>query len=341
MEQQNFSFDPVDALKDSAVKFKKTLEVIPHVKFEELKGKMGFHHTSNLYGTRKAGRLIIKGKMGPYNSDAASLAAAGIVIEQITTYHGKNYIKIHIADLEETIIGEGIVTFEDWKKSELGKKFLSEQLLANLEDVVDHVWIAVRKADGKETKDLFDGIDTQLVAARVKAADADYAKLSTEAGNLSAMSAALTSVNAKDVLTAEWKKLPRLLRRQKLDLHISEEAHWAYCDSYALDRGDQHNEEYEQEFLFGTKKKVRFVVQDQREAASPLIWTVKGNLSYGTGARGIKENLKVKEDNNMAFLQMNHEMYFGVAVGCYHKDFFHVSDQAGEPTYEGQEEQAA
>lgn len=323
----SITFSPSDALADSAVKYKQTLAVIPHRKFERMKSEMGFHHRGNLYGTEKAGMLIMGGKMGPYNSDDATLASAGIVVEQITTYHGKNYIKIEITDVENTMFGEGVVTMADWKKSELGKKILSEYLQANLESIVDVIWTATRKADGTETTDLFDGFDTLITTAEVKRATEAQARISTGAENLSTLTEAITSVNAKDVLFAQWKTLPDQLKKQKLDLHITEEIYYAYCDAFALDRGDGNNLEYDQEFLFGTKKKVRLVPCVDREIDAPLVWTVKKNLTIATGSRGTREQFLVKPDNNIAFVQLNHEMYFGAAIACYHKHFFHLTKQ--------------
>lgn len=215
----------------------------------------------------------------------------------------------------------------DWKKTELGKTILSEYLLENLESITEVVWTAVRKSDGTETEDLFDGYDTLVATAKVKRATEDNARISVAAGNYTTLTEAITSVNAKDLLFAEWKLLPRKMRRQKLDLHIVEDKYFNYCDAYALDRGDANNLEYNQEFLFGTNKKVRFVPCSDREATAPLIWTVKKNLTIGTGARGTQEQFVVKPDNNIAFIQMNHEMYFGAAIACYHKLFFHCTDQ--------------
>ncbi len=309
-------------MKASAIKYKKELTTLIRFYFDEIKKDNGFHHKSGIYGTEKAGMLTVNGKMGPYNAEDAILATYGIIIEEITTYHGKNYEKIEIAELEETLWGQGIVTAEDWKKSELGKKILADWVLANLESVVENLWVATRKPDGKQTIDLFDGIDTQIVKA---IADG---KLSAEKKNLSQLTEVLDETNAMDVLLAQWRNLPKKLRKQKLKMHVSEDVYNAYCDAYRLERGNLHDKDQDQQVLFGTRKRVTIVPQMHRESDSPIIWTVDKNITIGTGSRGTKERYEVEKDNNLAFIQFLHEMFFGTAIACYHESFFHVTKLA-------------
>lgn len=314
------SINITDEMKKSAVTYKKQLMMIVRLYFDEIKKNNGFHHKSGIYGTEKAGMLTVNGKMGPYNANDATLASYGITIEEITTYHGKNYEKIEIAEMEDTMWGKGVVTPADWKKSELGKKFLADWVLANLESVVENLWTAVRNPNGEATVDLFDGIDTQISKA------IDAGKLAVAKNNLSKLDVKLDETNAMDVLLKKWRALPKKLKRQKLDLHVSDEVYNNYCDAYRLERGDLHDKDLDQLYLFGTRKKVRIIPQENREDNAPLIWTVSKNITIGTGGRGTKERYEVNPDNNVAFLQFLQEMFFGTAIACFHESFFHVTE---------------
>lgn len=311
-------------MKAAAITHKKELMTLIRFYFDDLKKENGFAHKGGIYGTEKAGQLIVGGKMGPYTADDATLASYGIVIEEITTFHGKNYEKIEIAEMEDTIWGKGVVTPADWKASELGKKFLAEWVLANLESIVENLWVAKRKSDGTATIDLFDGADT-LIADAITSGKLIHVAENGNENNLSTLAEELSEVNAFELLLSEWRKLPKKLKGQKITMHVPEVVYDHYCDAYRIERGNLHDKEQDQIFLFGTRKRCRIVPQMHREDDAPIIWTVDKNITVGTGGRGTKERFVCKEDNNLAFLQFLHEMFFGVSIACYHKDFFHVT----------------
>lgn len=311
---------PAD-LSQSAVKFNSELMTLPFVAFSELGKANGFFVKKGVYGDEKTTQLHLTGRMRPYHSGGPSDLTVEFITETLTTYLGEDYSLFEIASLLDTVWGKTITSTEKLTSSVIGKKMIAEKVIRNLEAVRKEIWRATRKSDGTTTLDLFDGFD-QIIAKAITSG-----KLSTAKKNLSTLSAVITPDNAIDVLKRAYKALPEELKDQETIMYVTTDIYEDYCEAYEALRGAQNDDKLEQRTLHGSEGRCIIKRQAYRDSNSPVIFSVKNNLTIGLGGGGEKEKLTVKPDNNLKFMQILHMLFFGTAISCFDHRVFHVAKQ--------------
>lgn len=317
----------VAELKNAATKYTKEFKILEREGLNSLKTDYGINIRTGVYGTVKSRQVIAAGAMGQYNDEEAKVLNKELVLNDITTYHAKNYVKQLITELTDTLDNEGIVTLEQFRASGYGKALLEDWTMANIEDVVENAWTAVREGqtDDGTAATLFNGLEsliTKAIADGYLATVADKNK-----NNLSSFTAAIDGNNAISQLKAAWNNLPPKLKKKKLNLYIPECDMLAYQEDFAATYGESTNFDEIKLTLPGTQKRVRIYSQPYRADNAPAVFTIPGVLEMGTG-KGTKERFEVRADNNASYCQFLHEIYVGPGIKSFDYRAIHVVKKA-------------
>lgn len=308
----------------SAVKYQNELKLLPFVAYSELGKQNGFFVKKGVYGTEKVVSIDLEGRMRPYHTGGPDELGMTFTVNELTTYLGEDYTLFEIAQLIDTLWGLGTIDFKKLSNSEIGKKMIAVKINRNLEAVRKKIWTGVRNSAGTTTTDLFNGFDTII------ATDTTAALISSGNGNLSTFDAAITADNAVDKFKAAYRSLPEELKEGVINMYVNQTLYEHYCDDYESLRGALHDKKLGQVVLHGSDDKCIIKPQSYRASTAPVIFSIPNNLTIGTGGKGEKERVTVKEDNNVKFMQLLHMMFFGTTIQCYDKRVFHVFKQFGQ-----------
>ena len=184
-----------------------------------------------------------------------------------------------------------------------------------------NLFSATRNASGTTTATLFNGFDT-ITSAEITAGNIAAAK-----GNYAQFSAAMTKVNAYDLLTEELLyKLSDELRDQELNLYCSQSVLDKYNQSYFATHGQvPFYQQYGQTVLEGSEGKIKFVPLVGKAGSDFIHVAPKSNMLVGYDQMGDFENVQVKEYAPFV-LTFIMTMFFGVQFESVDKSRLFVAE---------------
>lgn len=290
-------------LATSARTYRKDLLMVPvHALAKSLQHmtlRTGVRHSE------KVGELTGDIEMGPYSETRVDDKAVSISTRELKTYLGSVVKKFSPNSVAQTVYGSSITKGESLTNVEIVRLVLS-YLSAKIGAGIDrHLFNAVRKADGNNTVDLFDGFDT------ITGQEITSGSISTDLGNLYEFSEPITKLNAVDQVVTFCRSADDFLQETEgAKLLISRDIYNAYVDDYKATTGAiVYNDKFLKTSVEGFDN-VELVPMYQKKNAPYIQLTTKSNLLVGVDQEGDEEDIVI-EKHAPFVLDFVATMFFG------------------------------
>lgn len=293
-----------EQLKKSANTYRKELLMMP------VTGAMAtLQHMSgrpNIAGKETVTQLSGGVELAPYDPTRIENAELEIKIRELETFLGSVVKRFDVNQLSKTIYGEAFAQGMELTQANIARQvlvYLSAKLGESLNNAV---FAGKRNAQGKTTKDLFDGFDT------ITQKEIDGNEISEGNKNLFTFQEQITNVNAHDLLTQFYLAADDHLKEVQTKLYVPRSILEAYQQDYATTRGaTPYNTKYEQTILEASNGLCEIVPLASKKGSSFIHLSTKGNMLYGYGAGMADENLAIEKHHEF-LLSYVATMYFGV-----------------------------
>lgn len=292
------------ALDESARKYRQELLIMAVLGMER-----SLQHMSLRTGIRfeeVVGELSGSVELAPYTGLAPTESDFAIAGRTLATYLGSC---VKLADpntLISSIYGSGITSGKGLEGVDINKYILAYMMGKISQGLNQHLFDAVRDANGDATEDLFNGFDTIAAAAiadgTIAAAHDNYYDIST----------AISSSNALDTLKAIYRAASDELQDTMTKMFISKEIYNAYVDDYQATVGSvPYNTQFKKTFLEGSNDMCELVPLVGKNGSDLIQLTPQQNMLVGTYLLGDFENIEVRRGDNPFKLQFITTMFFG------------------------------
>lgn len=303
------------ALQTSAKKYRRQLLSMPAQGLTRSLQHMTLR--TGLRAGEVVGQLDGDLQIGPYSStrkDTSDLAVKG---RELETFFGSVIKDFDPNQVAQSIYGSDAIKGEALKNVPITLQvlsYLAVRLGFNLQKVL---WSAVRNASGTTSAALFNGFDT-ITAAEITGGGLAVAK-----GNYEALTEAITSSNAVDVLKAICANADEELT-DECKMFISPAIYRAYLEDYKATTGaTPYNTEYKKTFVEGFDG-VELVPLSNKKASQYIHLSPKQNMLVGMNREGEEEQIQV--DRFSAFeLTFSAAMFFGVQFESISKERLYVA----------------
>lgn len=290
------------ALVGSSHKFRKEMLLMPVIALEDTTQHMILRY--GIRGKETVGTLRSGAKLRPYRSDKGATNTSGIESRTLETHLGDVVEEVDPYPIYTTIFSEPISK----KRTELEivKSVSVEIARMATEDLHKAIFVGVRKADGNETLDLFDGFDT-ICKAEKTAGNISLAKKNlVELGEI-------TEANVGDKLKLIHKSAHVTLKNGKSKMFIPVWVKELYDEWFLANFGAvTYNSAFEQQYLHGSNRSCELVALPGMEESTHIFLTKKNNMLVGCDQESDKEQAKIRECDNPKAVQFFMMAYFGV-----------------------------
>lgn len=313
-------------LIDAGTKYKKELLTMPVAELAEVLVFMSIK--TGMQGKMVGGSLTTDAELRPYRSEKGATDNTKIDPYEWEVFLGDVVKEFDPNKILGTLYTEATSKRPDQR--EIAKLVALEMAKKVGEALYNAMFIAVRKADGDTTLDLFNGFSTQIAAA------VTANKLTPALGNYEDISATpITVANVGDILKARWRGLNKLLKKKKLFLYLPTSILEMYEDWYQVEYGHAPwNEGENIKTLFGSKGKCVFVPLDNMEDQDYMFFSVKENIWVGVDQESDKEEVEIRRPDNPKMVQFFMMAFFGVGFDTLDARFFKAikftNGEAGE-----------
>lgn len=274
----------------AAIKYRKELLYIPVYTLGDFR-----KYCTDRPGVRyeeRVGSLTGTAEFAPYDPDRVVDPNIKVAYRALKTYFGSVVARFEPNSVIAGLLGEGAQhRGEGQKQSGIALAVLRKIAETIGEGLYNHIWDAVRNADGQTTKDLFDGFDT------ITAAEITAGAIAADKGNYVKATAKVTSANCMDFVRQNIvRKLHPKLRQQTAYLHCTQDFYDMYCEGYLLTHGaTPYNDKYEQTVVEGTNGKLILVPHPNKDGSKYIHVTTKDNLLIGYDQLSDEETVEVEK----------------------------------------------
>lgn len=245
----------------------------PGVRYKEIVGELG-------------GNM----QFGPYSETRVDNSDIVVNPRTLETFLGSVVKNFSPNSVYQSLWGSSITKGEALKQTEVSRlviAFLAGMLGKNLNA---SIWSAVRKEDGTETKDLFNGFDT--ITKNEITAD----KIKTDLGNLVVLSEAISSTNAVDALKSIYRAASDELREQDTKMFVSQAIYDAYVDDYQATVGAApYNTSFDKTYVEGSMGRCQIVPLANKKASGYITLSTKGNMLVGVDQFSDAEKIEIEK----------------------------------------------
>lgn len=328
-------FQPTE-LGKNFVKWRKDLLTIPVETLRELLGKVFEIHTGVRY-QEKVGVLTGDMQLAPYDPLRVDEEGVTIGARTLEVFLG-SAVKSFDPNTAIQSIWDEYVAKGEAAKSIPFVKYVAGYLTGKLsENLGMHIWDGVRNANGTTSKDLFDGIETQIdkeiTAGTISVANGNFVAISNILGE---------GADAEAIIKGFYRAADRKLRAQKTFLICSEDEYMAYCDSYQENHGAlPYNTQFEKITLEGSQGKCTICPMPY-VADNFLKLVPAGNFIFGTNINGEETNMLIEPSKVSHFMvDFVATMFAGTQVQRVEKEFLLVGKVVESPEPEPEPEKEA
>lgn len=247
-------------------------------------------------------------ELQPYKANAIQDTDTDVIVRKLHTYFGSCNKEFEPNAVISTILGHKAA---EAAADGLAQTVSAQEVLALIakkigRKLLNAMWSAKVRENGKTTFDLFNGFDTitdkEIADGNISQAKGNYLMLSAVPGDLNAY--ALTR-EIVDAMSDE-------LRSEEAYLFCSHQFYQAYCRSYKLETGmAPYNDKFEQTFVEGSNGNLKLVPLAGKKDSKYLHITTKANMLVGCDQESDLENVRVKDyrPDTVTFML---RMFFGV-----------------------------
>jgi hypothetical protein len=292
------------ALEESARKYRQELLIMAILGLDK-----SIQHMSLRTGIRfeeVVGQLSGAAELAPYTGAAPTASTFAIAGRTLATFLGSCVKLVDPNSLVSSLYGSGIASGKGLETVDINKSILAFMMGKISKGLNQHLFDAVRDANGDETVDLFNGFDTIAAAAISGGTIADGH------GNYYEITSEITSSNAVDVLKAVFRAASDELQSEMTKMFIPFSVYNAYVDDYQASVGAvPYNTQFNKTFLEGSNNMCELVPLVGKAGSDLITLTTKQNMLVGTYLMGDMENIEVRRGDNPFALQFITTMFFG------------------------------
>lgn len=302
------ALDIKGALIGSGHKFRKEILLMPVVALSDTTNHMTIRY--GIRGKETVGEARSGAKLRPYRTAKGETNTASIDGRTLETFLGDVIEEFDPYTLYNTAFSEPLSK----KRTELEvvKTLAVEMSKQATEDLPKAIFTGVRKADGNETMDLFDGFDTIVIAEKA------LGTISAEKGNFIELGS-INVANVGDKLKAIHSAASQVLKNGKTKLFIPVHIKEMY-DEWALAAFGPvaYNTQYEQTFLHGTNKKCELVDLPGMIDSTHIFLSTKNTMLIGVDQMSDQEKVEINKCDNPKVVQFFMTAFFGAQFESIH-----------------------
>lgn len=285
-----------EALAQSANKFRKELLKMPILALGYALNY--FTVRTGIRGSETTGTLDGGFELGPYDPYRVDRSNVNITGRTLQSYFGSVVKEFDPNSVYQSIYGSSIVKGDGLKNVPITVQVLSLMASKIGKSLLLHLFDAVRKDSGTETKDLFNGVDT------VTAAEITAGSISADKGNLFQFSEAISSTNAVDLITAFCRAASDELlecedgedsKANGLNLYVPRSVIYAYRDDYKATTGNSPIYDKFNQMVVEGFPNIRFVPFAGKAKSKFMQLSHRNNMLIATDQLGDKENILVEK----------------------------------------------
>lgn len=297
-----------EALATSAAKYRSDLIAMPVIGVRN-----SVKHMSMRKGIRykeTVGEMGGSIEIGPYDEDRMNKSDVGIAGRELETHLGSVWDRFSPNSVYQSIYGNSILMGDALKGVPIARAILGFLMKKMGQSLNKNLWSAVRNAQGKKTKDLFDGFDT-ITTKEIASGGISVAKQ-----NLFEFTEAIDGNNAVELLKQLYRGATDELQGDadegyKLKMFISKSIYDAYVDDYQQTVGPVvYNKEFDKTYLEGSKGQCELVPLVNKKNSDFIHLSPNFNMLVGVDQMSDTEKLAVEKYTPFK-LDLVATMFFG------------------------------